>query len=93
MLTAALTVRRASFAVLASINIASAQHTDSNACVRVRQDGRLHSWLAAVPKSTAAHGSRVAVLSSLHEAMVVDAARPGRPPPATGRAAVLCFNS
>jgi len=45
----------------------------------LRQDGRLHSWLAAVPKSTAAHGSRVAVLSSLHEATVVDAARPGKP--------------
>ena len=43
------------------------------------QDGRLHSWLAAVPKSAAAHGSRVAVLSSLHEATVVDAARPGGP--------------
>ena len=41
------------------------------------QSGCLHSWLAAVPRSAAAHGSRVAVLCSLHEAMVVDTARPG----------------
>ena len=41
------------------------------------QDGSVHSYLAAAPASAAAHGSCIAVLSSLQEATVVDVARPG----------------
>jgi hypothetical protein len=41
------------------------------------QDDCVHSYLAAAPASAAAHGSRIAVLSSLQEATVLDVARPG----------------
>ena len=44
------------------------------------QNGSVHCWLAQLPEFTASHGSQIAFVSSLQEALVLDVSAAARPP-------------